>query len=77
MPPLAIVKPVKLPRVPAIVELPVIDAPPLAIVKPVKPVSVPVMELLPVIAAPLAVTEIPAENVWSAENVWAVPLCAA
>ena len=69
-PPLATVRPVMPPRVPAMVEFPVIDAPPLATVNPVNPVSVPAMVLFPV-------TAMAAENVWSAENVCAVPLCAA
>jgi hypothetical protein len=70
MPPLATVNPVRLPRVPVIVEFPVMVAPPLATVNPVNPVSVPAIVLLPV-------TAMAALNVCNAENVCAVPLCAA
>lgn len=46
------VNPVRLPRVPEIVEFPVIEAPPLATVKPVNPPSVPVIVEFPVTVTP-------------------------
>lgn len=44
------------PKVPVIVELPVIDAPPEATIRPVKPPSVPAIVELPLTAMPLAET---------------------
>ena len=70
IPPLATVNPVRLPRVPVIVEFPVMVAPPLATVNPVNPVRVPVIVELPV-------TAMAALNVCNALNVCAVPLWAA
>jgi hypothetical protein len=59
------VSPVRLPNVPAIVELPVTPMPPADTVMPAPAVNVP------------ADTVNPAENVCNAENVCAVLLCAA